>query len=325
VRRVIQVSAISADERAGTDYALSKWRGDEALRQLDLEWVVLRPSLIYGEGSYGGTSLLRGLAGLPWVIPVVGDGAQPFQPLHVEDFVRAVLVILDRPDITRITLEPAGPERLTFVDIIQRLRAWLGFGRAQLVHVPVPLVRFVCRIGDRVGAGPMRTTALDQLQYGNAGPAEPFIAAVGFTPRTMHAALDKRPAMVQDRWHARLFFVRPMLTLLLAALWLGSGVIGLLVPWQRSGEILSDAGMSTAMAGALGLIFSLIDIAMAGAIVFGRQSALIGWAQIALIAGFTAILTVAMPSLWLDPFGPLLKNLPIIGAILAWMAIGDDR
>ena len=45
-------AAISADAEAGTDYALSKKRADDYLKALDLDWVVLRPSLIYGEGAY---------------------------------------------------------------------------------------------------------------------------------------------------------------------------------------------------------------------------------------------------------------------------------
>jgi hypothetical protein len=29
------------------------------------------------------------------------------------------------------------------------------------------------------------------------------------------------------------------------------------------------------------------------------------------------------PSLWLEPLGPLLKNLPILAAIVAWAAVED--
>jgi uncharacterized protein YbjT (DUF2867 family) len=59
VRRVIQISAISADEAAGTAYASSKKSAEDALRSLDLEWVILRPSLVYARGSYGGTCSVR--------------------------------------------------------------------------------------------------------------------------------------------------------------------------------------------------------------------------------------------------------------------------
>jgi len=47
--------------------------------------------------------------------------------------------------------------------------------------------------------------------------------------------------------------------------------------------------------------------------------------QIALIAFYTLGLTVLAPALWLDPFGPLLKNLPILPAILAWIVLERER
>ena len=42
-------------------------------------------------------------------------------------------------------------------------------------------------------------------------------------------------------------------------------------------------------------------------------------------SGYTTALTVALPALWADPFGPLLKNLPIAVLVLVALAIQDDR
>jgi hypothetical protein len=47
--------------------------------------------------------------------------------------------------------------------------------------------------------------------------------------------------------------------------------------------------------------------------------------QTIVIAGYTIAFTVALPSLWLDPLGPLLKNLPIIAAVLCYGAVSDRR
>ena len=61
VKKVIQISAISADKEIGTAYALSKLAADEDLRKRKLDWVVLRPSLVMAANAYGGTALLRKL------------------------------------------------------------------------------------------------------------------------------------------------------------------------------------------------------------------------------------------------------------------------
>src|SRR4051794_34698368 len=94
VRRVVHISAISADPAATTEYALTKHSAEQRLRELDLDWVILRPSLVYAEGSHGGTSLLRALAAVPWITPLPGSGGQPFQPLHVDDLAKTVALLI---------------------------------------------------------------------------------------------------------------------------------------------------------------------------------------------------------------------------------------
>jgi len=73
VKRLVHLSAVSAEVGVGSAYAKSKARADAALATLDLSWVVVKPSLVIGQGSYGGTSLMRGLAGLPCLVPLPGE------------------------------------------------------------------------------------------------------------------------------------------------------------------------------------------------------------------------------------------------------------
>jgi uncharacterized protein YbjT (DUF2867 family) len=48
VRRVIHFSAIGVDRGGLSDFSRTKLRGDEALMQRDLDWVILRPSVVVG-------------------------------------------------------------------------------------------------------------------------------------------------------------------------------------------------------------------------------------------------------------------------------------
>ena len=65
VKRLIYISAMSAEPEIQSEYSRSM------------------PSLVVGAGSHGGTSLLRGLAGLPLVTPLPGTGRQRFQPIDL--------------------------------------------------------------------------------------------------------------------------------------------------------------------------------------------------------------------------------------------------
>lgn len=327
VRRVVQVSAISADDDAGTDYATTKKRADDHLRSLPLAWTVLRPSLVYGDGSYGGTSALRGLAGLPIVTPTVGDGSAAFRPIHIADLVETVIRTLEEERGRCMTLEPVGPQRLTLREIVGRYRGWLGLPAVPMIPIPLPILRVTARLADLSGGGPMGTMALRQLMVGNAGHEPPgvFETAIGFRPAAMTDRLAKRPAQTQDLWHARLYFLRPLLRTTLALMWLGSAIVGLITPveqYSTTAEALGHIGLD---ARALAVGFSGVDLAIAISLLIRYRPRLVAAAQLVLVLSYTLGLGILDPVLWADPFGGLLKNLPILAAILTWAVLEEER
>ncbi|ATY33184.1 SDR family oxidoreductase [Sphingomonas psychrotolerans] len=325
VRHVVLLSAISARTDVTTDYARSKLAGEQVLRDSGLDWTILRPSLVYGDGSYGGTSLLRGMAGLPWRVPLPGDGSFSFTPIHVRDLAHAVRLVCEETRFAGRMLEPVGPETLTLRDLLTRYRAWLGFGKARYVTVPMPVMRLLGRAGDLIGSGPIASNSLEQLVAGNAGDSAAFAHAAGFKPRSLADAMRDRPAQVQDRWHARLFFLAPAIRAVLVLLWLASALLGLASSSAATAAFGDAAGLPPGSADALRIGTSLLDIAIAGLVLFDRRGRLSTLAQLATVGGYTLVLGAVMPALWLDPLGPLLKNLPILALILVHGAIGDKR
>jgi uncharacterized protein YbjT (DUF2867 family) len=325
-RRVIHLSAISADPSAGTEYARTKHAAEEALRALDLDWTILRPSLVYGPGSHGGTSLLRALAAFPLVVPLPGRGDQDFQPIHLDDLAETVSLALRRPSLSRMVLEPVGPERIDTAEIARRLRAWLGLAPARLLPIPIGLVRMAARVGDLLGAGPLRTTAVEQMLHGNAGDPAPFIAATGIRPRRMTEALLAQPATVQDLWHARLFFLRPLLRFGLAAFWVWTGFAVLfLMPRDQGDALLRAAGAPEAMLPAAWLLSGAVDLGLGLWLLATPRTARPASAMLAVAACYLIVLTLAAPSLWLEPLGGLAKTPVVMLATLALMAIAEER
>jgi uncharacterized protein YbjT (DUF2867 family) len=325
VSRIVLISAISARPDVETDYSTSKLAGEEALKSSGLPWTILRPSLVYGDGSYGGTSLMRGMAGLPLLVPIPGDGRFTFTPIHVRDLARAVRLVCEEPQFAGQTLEPVGPDTLTLRELLTRYRGWLGFGKAHFFPVPMPLMWLMAKIGDWVGDGPIATNSLAQMIAGNAGDSENFARVIGFQPRSLNAMLVARPAQVQDRWHARLFFMAPALTAILAVMWLASAWLGLFHGEAQADALVRNLGLPANAADPLRVGSSLMDIAIAALVIFDRRGRWSTIVQLVVVMGYSIVITIAMPHLWLDPFGPLLKNVPILLAIAVHGAIGDKR
>src|SRR3954454_24900009 len=146
VRRVVHLSAIGVDRDAPTAFSRTKFEADKALMARNLDWVILRPSVVVGRAAYGGSALFRGLAALP-VLPVVAD-AGPLQVVQLDDLTRTVLFFLRLEAPARKAIEIAGPEQLAFADIVETYRRWLGWPRARRVAIPRWASYALYRLGD---------------------------------------------------------------------------------------------------------------------------------------------------------------------------------
>ena len=325
VKHVVLISAISASPHAGTDYADTKLAGEDVLRSSGAAWTILRPSLVYSDGSYGGTSLLRGLASLPWLVPLPGKGDSAFTPIHAEDLARSVTLICGNTGFFGRTLEPVGPDTLDLRSLLARYRAWLRFGPARFLPLPMPVMHLLGRLGDIAGDGPISSNSLKQMIAGNAGNSQDYADAIGFAPRSLDDALGARPAEVQDRWHARLFFLAPVIRAVLILLWLVSAWVGLIHGAAATHALTHALGMPPSWDDPLRLSGSVIDIGVALLVFLDRDARWSTAVQTAVVAGYTLVIGIALPQLWLDPLGPLIKNIPILLLIAVHGVIGNSR
>ncbi|MEK8032846.1 DoxX-like family protein [Ideonella sp. DXS29W] len=62
-----------------------------------------------------------------------------------------------------------------------------------------------------------------------------------------------------------------------------------------------------------------------GAATLARPGKALWWAQIGLIVLYTVIISWKLPEFWLHPYGPVLKNLPILAALSLLIALEPAR
>jgi hypothetical protein len=106
-----------------------------------------------------------------------------------------------------------------------------------------------------------------------------------------------------------------LLRLSLAAVWLGTAAVCLWgYPMQQSMALLAPLGVQGALAQALVIAAALLDAAL-GLATLCCPSPWLWRAQIALVLGYTAVITATLPQFWLHPFGPVLKNLPLLAIL----------
>lgn len=330
VQRIVQISALGADAGAGTDYSASKSAGDDFLKSLDLSWVILKPSLLYGRGSYGGTTLMRSLAGLPGFMPLVDDGKHMFQPVAMDYLVQTVVRLLEPDATSRIELAVTGPSPKSTAEIAHLLRQWLGFPPGRVFSIPSWLARPVLWLGDIAGwfGSPtaFRSSSIRQMELGNTANPDAVAAATGLAPSRMEDELADNPSTLQDRLHARSAFAVALLRVMLGLFWVTTGVISLLPSVNAvAASFVSVTGLGEAASHMLVTAGAFADIALGLPFLIGWRVRLFGALQIALSLAYLAVLSFWLPALWLDPFGPMLKVVPVIFATLIVMAWAEPR
>ncbi|MGJ3230641.1 MAG: SDR family oxidoreductase [Oceanicaulis sp.] len=327
VTRFVQISAAGAAPDAETAFLRTKAAGDARLRDSGLDYAVLRPGLVLGPESHGGSTLLRTLAGLPLLQPLAHAGA-PIHTVSLDDVAQetARFALGERP--MAVTLDLAAPQPVTLARLVTALRARLGFGAARIIALPPVFAAIAGALGDAAAAlgwkSPLRSTAMRVMAAGVV--ADPSThTALGYGPlKGLEATLDQLGGIKQERFYARALPLRVLVTLTLAGFWIASGVIGL-VRLDAAAGLLTEAGLADAAARAFVLAGSLADIALGLGVLVRRTHALALWGMIALTLGYLGAASLVVPGLWLDPLGPLVKTVPAMTLALVALALREPR
>jgi uncharacterized protein YbjT (DUF2867 family) len=327
VRRVIHISGIGVDREQPSDFSRTKLAGERELARRNLDWVILRPSVVFGRTAYGGSALVRGLAALP-ILPTMPDSGD-LQVVQLDDLLQTILFFLKPGAPSQLALDLAGPERQSFTDVVLAYRRWLGWSPPRIFHVPRWLAALAYRVGDVLGAlgwpTPIRSTARREVARGATGDSSEWRRITGIEPRPLSRALAAEPAGVQERWFAKLYFLKPLAFAVSSAFWLATGVLSLTAGWDIGKGLMLLGGVRDPWASLVVIAGALADIAIGLAIAWRRTARSGLWAGVAISLCYALIGTILLPELWREPLGPFLKIWPIIAFTFILLAILDDR
>jgi uncharacterized protein YbjT (DUF2867 family) len=318
VRRVVQISALGAD-RGTTRYFLSKRAADDYLATLPLDWTIVRPAVVFGPGG-ASTRLFTMLASLP-IVPLPGRGEQSIQPIHVDDFTAAIVRLLTEQAMSRARVELVGPRAVSMRELLGHLRVAMKLRRPLFLPVPTPLMHIAARVGALSARSSLDPETLSMLEAGNTGDATATRSLLDRLPRDPEAFIDEQwrtAAFTQ----ARLTWLLPLLRVSIAAVWIWTGIVSLgLYPREASYDLLARVGIHGILAQVFLFGAAALDFLFGIATLVMRDRRVLWLVQMMLIVGYTIIISIGLPEFWLHPYGPVLKNLPMLAAIYLLYAL----
>jgi uncharacterized protein YbjT (DUF2867 family) len=167
-RRFVLMSALGTSEESKdlVPYYGAKWEQELAVAGAGIEYVIFRPSFIFGREG-GILPTFKRLAKLAPVTPVIGPGRQRIQPIWVDDVAAYFARAVDEPGAANRTFELGGPDVVSWNEFWERLKRALGI-RRPTVHVPISLMRVNALVTERLpGDIPLTRDLLKMLEHGD--------------------------------------------------------------------------------------------------------------------------------------------------------------
>ncbi len=167
VQRVVLMSALGTQESTDNvvPYYRAKWQMEQDLKESGLEYVVFRPSFVFGPGGGAIATFVRQVRLSP-VVTVIGPGLQKSQPIWVEDVAQHFARAIDMPQAANRTFELGGPDTVTWNELYERIARVLG-KRRRIVHVPWSVARAGARLTERLPGAPLSVDQVTMLQGGD--------------------------------------------------------------------------------------------------------------------------------------------------------------
>ncbi|XUW99493.1 MAG: NAD-dependent epimerase/dehydratase family protein [Dehalogenimonas sp.] len=188
VKRFIHMGALGATPDPGYKYLNSKWLGMEIVKHSGLDFSILQPSVMFGEGAGFIASLVRSVHLAPFIVPIAGDGKSQLQPIWVGDVVSCVMKLVNGEKSGR-SIEIGGPEIMTYEEVMDEVLAALGEKRTK-VHVPRWLMRPGVAVMDALLKNPPITMIeFKSMEIPNITAPDSVEKEFGFKPMPLREGL----------------------------------------------------------------------------------------------------------------------------------------
>ena len=154
VSKLVFTSFLKARPNSGSKYHESKWRAEEIIRNSELDFVILKPGVIFAKGDHMVSHMALALKLSPVFALVGGDVS--LRPIALRDFTGVLEAALIDPRLSKGTFAVLGGEEVKLSEAAKRLASVLHRPVLSIV-LPLPFLYFIARAMKSVMKEPLLT------------------------------------------------------------------------------------------------------------------------------------------------------------------------
>lgn len=191
VQRLVQMSALGANEHSPSKYGRTKAEAEIEVRAVYPGATIVRPSIVFGPGD-GFFNKFAAMAQISPVLPLIGGGKTRFQPVYVGDVGQALARMVTDPATAGQTYELGGPGTFSFRELLEKMLAETD-QRRFLAPIPFPVAGLLGKAGELTAflmAPPVTSDQVELLKVDNIVSGQyPGLTDLGVTPTTLESVL----------------------------------------------------------------------------------------------------------------------------------------
>ncbi|VAX02548.1 NAD-dependent epimerase/dehydratase [hydrothermal vent metagenome] len=186
IETLVHMSALGADEQSEALYAISKARGEKAIKRVFPEATIIRPSVIFGTGD-GLFNRFAQAASLP-ILPVF-SGDTKFQPVYVGDVAEVMIKAMADKAMQGETYELGGADIYSLRDMM-KLAAREAMRKVWFVDMPDFIAPYQVFFLGLLPNPPITLDQLKMLKTDNVVHADALgLPDLGISPTLLGAVL----------------------------------------------------------------------------------------------------------------------------------------
>lgn len=180
VNRIVHVSTQDVTFMRG-DYALSKMKGEEAVKNSGLEFTIIRPTAIYGRGDCALSGMLNLIRKFP-VVPIPYGRDSRIQPVYAGDVATAITKSIGSKNSIGKTYTVAGPDIFTYGELADAIMVGLAVKKPKIL-MPFWVMKPFVGIYERLSSNHLVTvSSLELMSCDKTCDHSSAAASLGYVP-----------------------------------------------------------------------------------------------------------------------------------------------
>lgn len=193
--KLIQISAIGLSATAKSRFITSKYWGEQAILTSGADAIIVRPSLLDGQGGYGAKWFRRVAA---WPLQFVMQSKGLVAPLQVTDLGEAVAKLCLKAEKWPKIIELGGSDEMTIPKYLAKLRAVDRPNPAQQLTMPKLIVRFASHVFDVLACTPLSFGHFELMQGYNVPALNMLPILLGRKPTELGFKIEISQIAIDD-------------------------------------------------------------------------------------------------------------------------------